>query len=111
MTMTLCSGLSSGGSGMMAVYVDDLRAIGYYEAGCFGRRARFTCHLMADSDDELEAFRKRLQLRPGWKHRDHYDLTPNKRRQAIHGGAIEVSSAYLVELRQKRAAVTSGARE
>jgi hypothetical protein len=75
----------------MAVYVDPLM-------GCVPTaRWRFTksCHLVADSLEELHEFAGQLGLKRGWfqsKSRvAHYDLTENKRKQAIVLGAIELS--------------------
>ena len=59
--------------------------------------------MMADSDAELEAMAKRLQLRKDWKHGDHYELSPNKRRQAVAAGAIETTAQELVRLRRRLA--------
>jgi hypothetical protein len=59
------------------------------------------CHLIADSDSELEAVARKLHLRPEWKHGDHYDLRPRKRAQAVRLGAKEVSSTEIVEVRMR----------
>lgn len=67
----------------MSVYVDPL---------CdFGWRLGPSCHLWADSLDELQAFARQLRLKPEWlqsNHLLHYDLTVNKRREAVRLGAI-----------------------
>lgn len=86
----------------MSVYVDDLRPVGSYSSSYFGYRILSSCHLMADSGEELEWIRKELGLRPGWRHGDHYDLTPSKRSAALSAGAVEVSSLDLVKLRQSK---------
>lgn len=56
---------------------------------------RGSCHLFADSVDELHAFAAGLGLLRRWfqRHRvcDHYDLTPAKRALALRLGAIERS--------------------
>ncbi|MCP4540423.1 MAG: DUF4031 domain-containing protein [Chloroflexi bacterium] len=81
------------------VYVDEQRpCMGWGP----GRQYRSACHLMADSDAELEAFRKVLGLRANWRRGDHYDLTPNKRRDAVRLGAIETTVQELVKLRQRK---------
>jgi hypothetical protein len=85
----------------MAVYVDELRIVGTYAAGCFGSRVRQSCHLMADTDTELEAMRKQLGLRLDWRHGDHYDLSPGKRSLALQSGVIEVTKEDLVRLRRR----------
>lgn len=75
----------------MAVYVDDMYAF----ARLTGRPAKW-CHLMADTTEELQAFASRLGLRPAWlqhagTYREHFDITMTKRREAVRGGAIEIS--------------------
>lgn len=81
----------------MSVYVDPLFPTpggwrsprrGYKEA----------CHLFADTPEELHAFAAAIGLRrsyaqggPGTRHMLHYDLTPNKRRQAVKAGAVELT--------------------
>lgn len=78
----------------MTVYVDELRrrptTIACFRAG--------SCHLTADSLDELHAFAARIGLRREWaqlppEHRiPHYDLTAGRREAAIAAGAVEVSA-------------------
>jgi len=88
---------------VMAAYVDGLREVQSMAiSGCFGRRAKKVCYLMADTDAELEDMREDLGLRRSWKHIDHYDLTSTKRRQAIQLGALSVTVRELVALRQKK---------
>jgi len=86
----------------MSVYVDDLKVVGLIRAGFCGWQDKRACHMMADTEEELETMRKRLRLRRSWRHGDHYDLTAHKRKQAIHNGAAGVSSEYLVSLRQSK---------
>lgn len=72
----------------MSVYVDELivwpNAKGIFKKG--------SCHLSADTLDELHAFAKKLGLKRSWfqnhKLLAHYDLVPSKRDQAIKLGAI-----------------------
>jgi Ser/Thr protein kinase RdoA (MazF antagonist) len=73
----------------MAVYVD--HAFLHGEWGIWSGGG----HLQADTTEELHAFAARLGLRgrwfqhrPGRPDRDHYDLTAEKRRQALAEGAI-----------------------
>lgn len=66
-----------------------------------------SCHLIADSLDELHGFAKRLGLRYEWFQRDkanggsstlpHYDLTVGKRAEAVRIGAIELTREQMVE--------------
>lgn len=75
----------------MAVYVDDLRDWKWHLGP--------SCHLAADSLDELHAFAARLGLKRTWfqagKRRDrpHYDLTAERRARAVRMGAVETSAA------------------
>ncbi len=73
----------------MSVYVDDMRPVTNKR-----RNWRYPdhCHMLADTDAELEAMAKRLQLDKSWRHGDHYDLTWGKRIRAIWCGAIPLST-------------------
>lgn len=83
------------------VYVDELS-----DNRLYNRRRGFkydlSCHLMADSEDELDAFATELSLRRSWRHDDHYDLTANKRQQAVAAGAQEVTSREMVRIRRRK---------
>lgn len=80
------------------VYVDSLRK--WPQKAQSGSRyfgeGRSSCHLAADTREELLAFAVRLGLRAEWLQTeslvDHFDLTMNKRVIAVRMGAIEVSS-------------------
>jgi len=74
----------------MAVYVDDLRKTPPKFRPAKWRYDQ-ACHMMADTEDELEAMARRLQLRKTWRHGDHYDLTAEKRRQALAAGALSIT--------------------
>jgi hypothetical protein len=63
----------------MSVYVDDYRA---------PFRGMKMSHLTADTDNELEAFARKLGLKPSWKRRNHYDVSESKRLEALKLGAI-----------------------
>ena len=96
----------------MAAYVDALQvwpnARGIFRAG--------SCHLAADTLDELHEFAARLGMRRSWfqsgngRH-PHYDLVKSRRDRAVALGALEVSGRDLVLLwraqRDAAAAVTS----
>lgn len=82
----------------MTVYVDEL--VEYtsppYKFG------GWWCHMMTDGDlQELHDFAQRLWLRRDWfqdKPRlPHYDLTRNKRREAIRAGAQPVSAIEMIK--------------
>ncbi len=77
----------------MAAYVDEL------QPNLFRfKRWRYShyCHLTADTLEELHEFAQRLGLRKGWfqgnRKYPHYDLTANKRIQALGLGAVEISA-------------------
>lgn len=65
----------------------------------------FSCHMFADTVDELVAFAARIGLRREWlqglgeKGRvPHFDLTEGKRWQAIRVGAVEVTREQAVAI-------------
>ena len=85
----------------MAVYVDKLVDYGW--------RHGPSCHLIADSVDELIEFAVSMGMRREWyqpKSSPHFDLTADGRALAIEYGAIELDNRALVaklrELRKKR---------
>lgn len=76
----------------MAVYVDSL--------GNWGWKHGPSCHLLADSEDELHAFAGRLGMRRSWfqpKSFPHYDLTSSRRQDAVAMGAQEIDNRTLVD--------------
>lgn len=84
----------------MSVYVDPMMA-------CLRNQKWHwptSCHLMADSVDELVAFATgNLGLLARWLQHPsspgkvpHFDLTDGKRRQAVAAGAIEVTERQAV---------------
>lgn len=87
----------------MGVYVDD---------AIWPWRGELWCHLVADTDAELDAFAERLGLERRWlQHKparpwlDHYDLPGYGRDRAVALGAVPVSRAEIVAvIRRKRAA-------
>lgn len=79
----------------MAVYVDDMQLPAEVPDGDHVVRGRFS-HLVADSEDELRAFARRLGLRDSWIQHPgeagvHFDVTQAKREQAIKLGAQEIT--------------------
>ena len=91
----------------MAVYVDKL---------CdYGWRHGPSCHLIADSVEELIDFAVSMGMRPEWyqpRSSPHFDLTADARALAVEKGAIELNNrafvAKLRELRAKRNAAAAG---
>lgn len=70
----------------MAVYVDPLIDYGW--------KLGASCHLYADSLEELHNFAHGIMMRRQWFQISksgipHYDLTQSRRRMAIQHGAIE----------------------
>jgi hypothetical protein len=85
----------------VAAYIDGLE---FYNTEHIKQPARKHgnkwCHLFADTDDELHAFAARLGLKRSYAQSmnhvyqrfHHYDLTPNKRMQAVRLGAVEIDA-------------------
>lgn len=74
----------------MTVYVDELH-IWSTTIDCMRKGS---CHLTADTLDELHEFAKKIGLRRGWfqdrRIESHYDLTPARRAKALRAGAVFV---------------------
>lgn len=77
----------------MAVYVDKLRNWGW--------RLGPSCHLYADTNEELHAFAARIGLKRAWfqakSSGPHYDLTKGRREVAIRLGAVEHTDRQMVD--------------
>ena len=74
------------------VYVDPLCNHGW--------RLGPSCHLFADTVDELHDFARRIGMRRSWfqgGRLPHYDLTASRRARAVECGAIELSRQEAVE--------------
>ena len=82
----------------MTVYVDALNDWGW--------RLGPSCHLLADTDEELHEFAARIGMKRAWfqpKSTPHYDLTASRREKAVKLGAREVTRGELRALiRAKR---------
>lgn len=79
----------------MAVYIDDYNAT-------YGRM--LMCHMIADTEEELDAMADKLGLKREWKQPSkgkrppHYDVCLEFKWKAIsHFGAIPISSHELVK--------------
>lgn len=75
------------------IYVDHPHHFGMR---IYGRKVK-TCHMYADSKDELISFAVDIGLNPSWLHLSrrgvpHFDITENKRNYALGKGAIEFPS-------------------
>lgn len=77
----------------MSVYVDELVVWAHAKHRCFKRGS---CHLTADSVEELHAFAEKIGLRREWfqarSSTPHYDLSPARRQAALLAGAVFVSA-------------------
>lgn len=71
------------------IYVDELVDYGVK----YGRAGPEWCHMTADTLGELHDFAAKLGLKREWfqdkQNHPHYDLTRNKRYQAVKLGAVE----------------------
>lgn len=80
----------------MAVYVDQMQPCIPNENWPWPR----SCHLAADTAEELHTFAEKLGLKRSWfqdhKKLPHYDLTSQKRRKAVELGAVEITAMQLV---------------
>lgn len=83
----------------MATYVDNLRDYGW--------RHGPSCHLIADSVEELIEFAIRIGMKKEWfqpKSSPHFDLHADGREKAIANGAIALSQReFVAKLRELRA--------
>ncbi len=76
----------------MAVYIDTQRDWGW--------KLGASCHMAADTLDELHAFARRIGLRRTWFQDGkypHYDLTARRREAAIAAGAVELDARSFIE--------------
>lgn len=83
----------------MSIYVDGLKPAVKSENWPYGH----ACHLVADigHEPELHRFAEKMKLKREWYQPlpiPHYDLTPNKRLQAIRLGAGELNNRELMDL-------------
>ena len=71
----------------MAVYVDELKVY----PNAWGPFRKGSCHLLADTLDELHAFAQRLGCKRSWfqphPNHPHYDLVESFRTRALAQGA------------------------
>jgi hypothetical protein len=83
----------------MPVYVDPLMACVPNKQWPWNR----SCHMVADTLEELHAFAEALGLKRAWfqsaeRHKlAHYDLTIGRREKAVRKGAIELSRHEFVD--------------
>jgi hypothetical protein len=86
---------------VMAVYVDKLTPCVPSKKWRWAQ----SCHLFADTVDELHAFAAHIGLRRAWfqdhPRLPHYDLHPTRRLRAVALGAIQVGRKEVVEHMRK----------
>jgi hypothetical protein len=77
----------------MSVYVDTPMDWGWK----YGK----SCHLIADTEEELHKFAAKIGMRRSWfqnkKDFPHYDLTVKRRATAVKLGAIEITDKELIK--------------
>ena len=82
----------------MPVYVDNLKPSIKNKNWKYNK----SCHLVADSLEELHAFAKEIKMPIAWFQNrlgmPHYDLTEGKRGEAIKAGAIQINDSQLVDM-------------
>lgn len=94
----------------MSVYVDPLMRHG----GSPGFRWPVSCHMYADTLDELHAFAKSIGMKRTWFQADggrlpHYDLVPSRRKDAVALGAVEHTREQCAQfIRARRASHEPG---
>jgi Protein of unknown function (DUF4031) len=80
----------------MSVYVDPLLNHG----GSDTFRWKFSCHMYADTLDELHAMADAIAMKRSWfqddKRLPHYDLNVSRRIAAVKHGAIETTLRQMV---------------
>ena len=90
----------------MAVYVDPVMEYG----GSREFRWPRSCHMYADTLEELHAMAKAIGMKREWfqdvPDLPHYDLVPSRRERAVRLGAVEHDRYQMVEFKRRR----SGAR-
>ena len=76
------------------IYIDSLKACTPKK----GWRWTSSCHMFADSVEELHEFASKIGMNRTWfqaKKLPHYDLTANRRQLALRMGAVEVDTSWV----------------
>lgn len=82
----------------MTVYVDPLKDWGW--------RLGPSCHMIADTDEELHAMADAVGMKRSWaqemgnpnRYMRHYDLVASRRKRAVALGAVEISHRQWAEM-------------
>lgn len=93
----------------MSVYIDPLRPC------CTNKNWRWpeSCHMVADTEEELIEFAVSIGLKPEWIQRTsitHFDLNKSKRVQALKSGAEEIDMFEMAK-RVRTCKVMSGRKQ
>ena len=87
----------------MSVYVDPVMRHG----GSKTFHWQHSCHLYADSVDELHAMARLIGMKRQWFQNEdrlpHYDLVPSRRKLAVELGAVEHTREQMVQFMRARA--------
>jgi hypothetical protein len=80
----------------LSVYVDPL----FEHGGSPTFHWKRSCHMYADTLDELHTMAKRIGMQRAWFQNKpklpHYDLVPTRRAAAVSAGAVEHTRAEMV---------------
>lgn len=91
----------------MSVYVDEMSVSLISKKWPYNR----ACHMIADNIEELHSLASVIGLKRSWfqkKTIPHYDLTENKRRQAVKAGAIPIDMQEFVRrMREARSEMSN----
>jgi hypothetical protein len=86
----------------VSVYVDPIMCHG----GSATFRWKHSCHMYADTVEELHEFAKKIGMKAAWFQTggrlDHFDLTIARRRLAVKLGAIETTREHIVSYMKPR---------
>lgn len=86
----------------MSVYVDLLM----HHGGSATFRWKESCHMYADTLDELHDLARRIGMRKAWfqphAFLPHYDLTESRRARAVAAGAVEHTRQEMVAVMRER---------
>jgi hypothetical protein len=91
-----------GGKEIMSIFIDNYN--GTFK-GTF--KGMLMCHMVADSDKELDKMAYKVGIEIKWKQEDHYDVCLSKKKLAIKYGVKEVTTfmlskmIYLKRMRKK----------
>jgi hypothetical protein len=84
----------------------------YVDSAFLPFRRMLMCHMIADTEEELEAMAKTIGVQLKWwqykgTYKSHFDICSSKRDLAIKAGAIVIDKKKLSELlKGKRNAIT-----